>query len=176
MLDARACCAFPTTHCCYPLTPCHDDPPLVPADPHHPHQVAASYDLQHWFRVPSTSFDQEQGVLHWSLTAEADAVHFAYFAPYTADRHAALLGRMQTRPAVKLQTLGHTLDGHNLDMLVVGEPGPGKRAIWLVARQHPGETMAEWFMVSVNDYVMICDPRVHLLVCHGWASQLDREV
>ena len=27
-----------------------------------------------------------------------------------------------------------------------GEPGEGKRAVWIVARQHPGESMAEWFM------------------------------
>ena len=24
--------------------------------------------------------------------------------------------------------------------------GEGKKTIWLTARQHPGETMAEWFM------------------------------
>lgn len=27
-----------------------------------------------------------------------------------------------------------------------GEPGPDKRQVWIVARQHPGESMAEWFM------------------------------
>ena len=30
--------------------------------------------------------------------------------------------------------------------LTTGEPGEGKRAVWIVARQHPGESMAEWFM------------------------------
>jgi hypothetical protein len=27
-----------------------------------------------------------------------------------------------------------------------GTPGEGKRAVWVIARQHPGESMAEWFM------------------------------
>jgi hypothetical protein len=27
-----------------------------------------------------------------------------------------------------------------------GTPGDGKRAVWVIARQHPGESMAEWFM------------------------------
>ncbi len=27
-----------------------------------------------------------------------------------------------------------------------GEPGPDRRQVWIVARQHPGESMAEWFM------------------------------
>lgn len=27
----------------------------------------------------------------------------------------------------------------------IGEHGEGKRVIWVIARQHPGESMAEWF-------------------------------
>ena len=27
-----------------------------------------------------------------------------------------------------------------------GEPGPDKKVVWIIARQHPGESMAEWFM------------------------------
>ena len=27
-----------------------------------------------------------------------------------------------------------------------GEPGKGKKRIWMIARQHPGESMAEWFV------------------------------
>ena len=33
-----------------------------------------------------------------------------------------------------------------MDLLRVGEPGDGRRVCWIVARQHPGETMAEWLM------------------------------
>ena len=33
-----------------------------------------------------------------------------------------------------------------LVLITAGEPGEGKRAVWIVARQHPGESMAEWFM------------------------------
>ena len=31
-------------------------------------------------------------------------------------------------------------------MITIGAPGPEKRTIWVTARQHPGETMAEWWM------------------------------
>lgn len=41
-----------------------------------------------------------------------------------------------------LYTQGETLDGHDLDLLRVGREGEGKRHIWVVARQHPGESMA----------------------------------
>ena len=30
--------------------------------------------------------------------------------------------------------------------LLAGEAGEGKRVVWVVARQHPGESMAEWFV------------------------------
>jgi murein tripeptide amidase MpaA len=42
--------------------------------------------------------------------------------------------------------LGATLDGQDLDLLRIGTPGEGKRICWIVGRQHPGETMAEWWM------------------------------
>lgn len=42
--------------------------------------------------------------------------------------------------------IGETIDGHDLDMLVFGDEHPDKAKIWIIARQHPGETMAEWFV------------------------------
>ncbi|MCV5690128.1 M14 family zinc carboxypeptidase, partial [Escherichia coli] len=33
-----------------------------------------------------------------------------------------------------------------MSLLTFGEPEEGKKKIWMIARQHPGETMAEWFM------------------------------
>ncbi|MFN7093945.1 MAG: carboxypeptidase family protein, partial [Burkholderiales bacterium] len=35
--------------------------------------------------------------------------------------------------------------GRNLDLLTIGE-SEAKNKVWIIARQHPGETMAEWFM------------------------------
>jgi len=32
-----------------------------------------------------------------------------------------------------------------------GEPGKDKKAVWIIARQHPGESMAEWFMEGFLD-------------------------
>ena len=35
-----------------------------------------------------------------------------------------------------------SLDGRDMDLLTLGS---GPRKIWLIGRQHPGETMASWF-------------------------------
>ncbi|GLS02878.1 hypothetical protein GCM10007860_00210 [Chitiniphilus shinanonensis] len=105
--------------------------------------VRASYDRQHWFCVPSRYRD---GQLQFEHTPEYDTVHYAYFEPYSWERHLDLVAGAQTAaPWCAVERLGLTLDGRELDLLRIGEPAPGKRNIWVIARQHPGESMAEWF-------------------------------
>jgi hypothetical protein len=50
---------------------------------------------------------------------------------------------MASRPGVAHRELGKTLDGRALDLLSLGE---GPKQVWFYARQHPGESMAEWWM------------------------------
>lgn len=107
------------------------------------YQAVASYDREHWFRVP-TSFDGKQ--LTIEFTPEFDTTYYAYFAPYSYERHQDLIHSAQLDIDCQLQVLGQTLDGRDISLLKVGEEGEGKKTIWLTARQHPGETMAEWFM------------------------------
>lgn len=70
-------------------------------------------------------------------------IWFAYFAPYSMERHHDLVARIAGAAGVAHRTLGFTLDGQPLDCLEMGE---GPVSVWLYARQHPGETMAEWWM------------------------------
>jgi murein tripeptide amidase MpaA len=81
-------------------------------------------------------------------------MYVAYFAPYSFEMHQDLVARAQLDDRVSLQLLGETLDGHDIDMLRIGEPGEGKRVVWIVARQHPGESMAEWFMQGFLDKLL----------------------
>jgi len=79
-------------------------------------------------------------------TPERDSVYYAYFAPYSHERHQDLIAASLRSPRCRHELLGATVDGRDLDLLVIGEPDAGKRVCWIVARQHPGETMAEWLM------------------------------
>ena len=103
------------------------------------YQAVASVDRETWFRVP-TSFDGE--VLEIRDTLAADVVHYAYFAPYSHERHLDLVASSVAAGA-RLEVLGQTLDGLDLEALHLGE---GPLQCWLIARQHPGESMAEWWM------------------------------
>ena len=105
------------------------------------YRVAASYDRETWFRVDATRY--ENGHLIWDHTPEQDSIYYAYFAPYSMERHANLISDCLQYEGVSLEVLGTTLDGQDLDCLRVGE---GEKTIWVIARQHPGESMAEWWM------------------------------
>jgi murein tripeptide amidase MpaA len=107
------------------------------------YRAVASYDRKAWFRVPT---DYDGTVLRIRHTPERDAVYYAYFAPYSMERHADLIAEALSAPNVRLDVLGATLDGQDLDLLRFGAAAPGKRVCWVIARQHPGETMAEWWM------------------------------
>ena len=104
-------------------------------------QVVASYDREEWFRVPTR---YEDSCLIFNHAPEHDLVWYSYFTPYSWERHQDLIGWAQTSDICTLTTLGDSLDGRPLSLLTIGDDTPQKRKIWLTARQHPGETMAEF--------------------------------
>ena len=104
------------------------------------YRACMSYDRDEWVRAKT---DYRNGVLTIRTTPERDTSWFAYFAPYTMERHHDLIASVAAHPAVLHRSLGHTLDGQELDYLRIGT---GDLQVWLYGRQHPGETMAEYWM------------------------------
>lgn len=108
------------------------------------YRARASEDRAHW-RAVETRFDaaEEGGTLTIRVTPAADSIWLAYFAPFSMERHHDLVARIACRPGVSHRVLGHSVEGQPIDCLSVGD---GPRQCWFTARQHPGETMAEWWM------------------------------
>jgi murein tripeptide amidase MpaA len=108
------------------------------------YQAVVSYDRITWFRVPTT-YDGKKLIIEFM--PEYNSVYLAYFAPYSHDQHLNLLSTAQMSPNALLVNLGKTVEGRDLDMLVIGDDlDESKKRVWVIARQHPGETMAEWFV------------------------------
>jgi murein tripeptide amidase MpaA len=107
------------------------------------YQAVASYDRINWFRLPTEYAD---GQLRIQVDLDCDAIQIAYFAPYSYERHLDLLSSVQMHPQTNLEHLGLTLDGHDMTLVRIGDGDSSKRNIWIIARQHPGETMAEWLV------------------------------
>jgi murein tripeptide amidase MpaA len=100
-----------------------------------------SLDREQWLRIQDTSY--ANGVLTMKLTPPQDLVWIAYFAPYSMERHHDLVTQTAALPDVGYRSLGKSLDGQDIDCLTIGK---GALNVWLYARQHPGESMAEWWM------------------------------
>ncbi|WP_397448371.1 M14-type cytosolic carboxypeptidase [Pseudomonas sp. NA-150] len=122
------------------------------------YNAVASYDHQNWFRVPS-SFDGT--ALNFSLTPTESQVYFAYFEPYSRARHDWLIEQAINQADIDLIATGESVEGREIQLLRKGDGAEGKRKIWIIAQQHPGEHMAEWFMEGLierlqekNDPVM----------------------
>ncbi|MDR7100960.1 M14-type cytosolic carboxypeptidase [Croceicoccus sp. BE223] len=108
------------------------------------YRAAVSEDRQAWLRADS-EWDGESGggTLTIRYRPAGDVAWFAYFAPYSMERHHDLVTRIANAPQVSHRVLGHSVEGQPIDCLATGE---GSRQVWLYARQHPGESMAEWWM------------------------------
>ncbi len=108
------------------------------------YRAVASYDREHWFRIDS-QFDGQN--LTINLEPDYGSVWIAYFAPYSMERHNDLVAEAQGADGASLICLGQTLDGRDMDLLhFEGFGSAPRKKIWCIARQHPGETMAEWWM------------------------------
>ena len=108
------------------------------------YDACVSEDREYWARAASSfDKDEEGGTLTIHYTPASNIAYFAYFAPYTMERHHDLIAEAAACEGVELTRIGETLDGQPLDMLQMGE---GDKQVWLYARQHPGETQAEWWM------------------------------
>jgi len=96
-----------------------------------------SEDREYWKRAPS-SFDKNEagGTLTISM-----------------ERHNDLIADAAEYEGVEHKIIGETIEGRSLDYLTMGK---GETIVWMYARQHPGETQAEWWMEGALE--MLLDP------------------
>ena len=87
----------------------------------------------------------EDGVLTIEHTPLAGSVYYAYFEPYSHEQHLNLLGDAQGSGLCQIDDLGSTAQGRDINLLTIGHQAASDLKIWIIARQHPGESMAEWF-------------------------------
>ena len=128
------------------------------------YRAVASYDRQNWFRVPT---DYDGQILSIRHVPERDSVYYAYFEPYSWERHLDLLGKVEASPDARVLDIGSTVDGRDLNLVVAGNPAATKK-VWVIARQHPGETMSEWFVEGMLDALLDrADPVARSLLRHA---------
>lgn len=106
--------------------------------------ACVSEDLADWRRAPSDyDADEAGGTLTIRYKPTRRLAWFAYFVPYSMERHDMLIVSTAACDGVSYRRLGASIEGRAIDCLELGE---GKTHVWLYGRQHPGETMAEHWM------------------------------
>lgn len=111
------------------------------------YRACVSPDGEAWTRTDTGYAD---GVLEIRHRPPADELRVAYFAPYDDRRHQALVSRA-TAAGARADVLGRSVDGRPIDRLTLGT---GRRQVWLLGRQHSGETMASWWMEGALDRLL----------------------
>ena len=115
------------------------------------YKARVSEDREYWWLADT---DYADGKLVIRVEPDGNALWVAYFAPFSMERHHDMVAWAGMQPGVTQKELGQTLDGQPLDLLTLGE---GVKQVWLYARQHPGEAMAEWWMEGAIE--RLCDPQ-----------------
>ena len=100
--------------------------------------VCYSYDNKNWKRI-KTSFSKKNKTLTWKHTSTKKNVYFAYYPPYTTVMKQKMMMKYKNKKGAKAKTLGKS----KVDALILGN-GPLK--IFIVARQHPGESIGSWMI------------------------------
>lgn len=121
-----------------------------------------SSDRESWTRA-DTSYDPSAtgGTLTIRHIADGPILWVAYFAPYSMERHHDLIASVAQCDGVAYRCLGTSLEGQPIDYLTLGD---GPTQLWLYARQHPGESMAEWWMEGALEKLTDPhDPQARLL-------------
>lgn len=104
------------------------------------YRAAASYDGENWFRV-DTAYDGE--TLAIRHTPEKGKIYYAYFAAYPTTRYRDFMEKIKGAGGYRHEIIGETLDGQMIDYFSIGE---GPKQMWVIARQHPGESMGSWWI------------------------------
>ena len=128
------------------------------------YRVCYSYDRQNWLRHPTSL---ENGKMTIDFQAEYDSVYFAYFAPYSMERHSDLVAHSQLSPRCSHRVVAKTLDDQDIDLLKfsLDTSEHPKKKCWVIARQHPGESMAEWWMEGcIERLIDESDPGINKLL------------
>ena len=118
--------------------------------------VVASHDRQNWFRI-ETAYDG--AVMTARTTPETQCMYFAYFEPYSWEQHLDLLASACASPHVTQEHLGLSAQGRDMSLLRITDrdsatPMAERKKIWVIARQHPGEAMAEWFVEGLLERLL----------------------
>ena len=120
-----------------------------------------SYDGAVWERFTDCSFRKEDRTFRIRHIFSRDTVWIAYIPPYTFSRLESLLTEVRAHPAIKVESIGRSVEGRPLYLVDVAEPGrpeDSRPVVWVVARQHAFEAGGSWAVEGLLRFLTGSDP------------------
>jgi len=103
--------------------------------------VAISEDGTTWRTVPTESLPGNRVQLR--VTMRGSTLHVARIEPYRLSDLERLLGSIQTNRLVRIEPIGKTVAGRQLEIVRIGDPAAPYR-VFVRARAHPWEAGSNW--------------------------------
>jgi murein tripeptide amidase MpaA len=106
------------------------------------HNVVYTYDNRQFYRHP-TKLNEKKNCISWEFKPKKNKIWFSYYVPYSRKRVYNLNSKIAKRKGVSKIILGRTSLNNKIELLRFGK---GLKHIFMIARQHPGETIGSWML------------------------------
>ena len=113
-----------------------------------------SGDGVHWQRVARTNYvgdPNERGYFTFTVPVVGSRTQVAYCYPYGPSQLQALLEELDSRgcPEFRHRIICETSEGRPIPMVTIGPPTKAQASVWLLGRQHAGETPPSFVLAGL---------------------------
>lgn len=115
-----------------------------------------------FFDEKAVTWDAKAKELTVRLKPAGDKIWIAHVPPYTWSDLRRLLGEVERSPWARVETIGRSAGGRELQMVTVTDwsvADEGKKVVWLQARQHAWEAGTSYVMEGAMRFVASDDPK-----------------
>jgi hypothetical protein len=119
--------------------------------------IAISDDGKAWRTVPTDSLPGNRVQLRVTMTGPR--LYVARMEPYRLSDLERLLDTIRSHRLVRIEPIGQTVDGRQLEIVRIGDPAAPHR-VFLRARAHPWEAGSNWVMAGLVERLLADDEEV----------------
>ncbi|MBI4326410.1 MAG: hypothetical protein HY674_14270 [Chloroflexi bacterium] len=108
-----------------------------------------SNDGEEWQHFAGMRWDNERKEATLNFRPTGEPIWIAHIPPYTPRRLQHLLGQVDQTPHARIEVIGKTVQGRELQLVTVTDferPDAAKKTVWLQARQHAWEAGTSYVM------------------------------
>jgi hypothetical protein len=119
--------------------------------------VAISDDGKAWRTVPTDGLPGNRVQLRVTMTGPR--LHVARIEPYRLSDLERMLDRIRSHPLVRIEPIGHSVGGRQIEIIRVGDPAAANR-VFVRARAHPWEAGSNWVVQGLIERLLAEDEEV----------------